>query len=41
MSNENRDTVLAAIIIGVCLLAGFSIGGYFIGKGGISFKSGT
>jgi hypothetical protein len=41
MSNQNRDTVLAAIIIGVCLLVGFSIGGYFIGKGGIRFKSDT
>ena len=41
MSNENRNNVLAAIIIGVCLLGGFSIGGYFIGKGGARFKSET
>ena len=41
MSNENRNNVLAAIIIGLCLLVGFSIGGYFIGKGGIRFKSDT
>ena len=41
MSNENRNNVLAAIIIGVCLLVGFSIGGYFIGKGGARFKSET
>lgn len=41
MSNENRNNVLAAIIIGVCLLVGLSIGGYFIGKGGARFKSET
>ena len=32
-SGENRSTVLAAVILGVCLLVGLSAGGYFIGKG--------
>jgi hypothetical protein len=33
-SGENRSSILAAIIVGVCLFLGFSVGGYFIGKGG-------
>jgi len=40
-TNENQTTVLAASIIGVCLVVGISIGGYFIGKGGSRFKSDT
>ena len=39
--NDNRNTLFAAIIIGVCFLIGFSIGGYFVGKGGARFKSDT
>ncbi len=39
--DDNRNNVLAATIIGVCLLVGFSIGGYFIGKGGARFKADT
>jgi hypothetical protein len=41
MSGENRNVILAAIIVGVCLLVGFSVGGYFIGKGGTRFRSET
>lgn len=41
VSNENRNTLTAAIVIGICLLVGFSAGGYFIGKGGTRFKSET
>ena len=39
ISNENRTVVLAAIIVGVCLLVGLAAGGYFIGKGSTRFKS--
>jgi hypothetical protein len=39
ISNENRTMVLAAIIVGVCLLVGLVAGGYFIGKGSTRFKS--
>ena len=39
ISNENRTMVLAAIIVGVCLLVGLAAGGYFIGKGSTRFKS--
>ena len=41
ISNENRTVVLAAIIVGACLLVGLALGGYFIGKGGARFKSDT
>ncbi|NMC92679.1 MAG: SIMPL domain-containing protein [Smithella sp.] len=42
MSNhESRSMVLAAVIAGVCLLAGLLLGGYFIGKGVARFKSDT
>jgi hypothetical protein len=30
---ENRPTVLAAVIVGLCLLAGLTAAGYFIGRG--------
>ena len=40
-SNENRHLVSAVIIIGVCLFFGFSVGGYFIGKGVERFRSDT
>jgi len=39
LSNENRPMISVAIIIGVCLLVGLAIGGYFIGKGTTRFKS--
>lgn len=38
---ENRGLVLAAGIIGICILAGLAVGGYFIGKGSARFKSET
>src|SRR5262249_13675232 len=37
--NENRPTVLAAIIVGLCLLVGLTAAGYFIGRGTARFKS--
>ncbi|MGD9975705.1 MAG: SIMPL domain-containing protein [Desulfatirhabdiaceae bacterium] len=40
-SGENRNIIPAAIIVGVCLFLGFSVGGYFIGKGGTRFRSDT
>jgi hypothetical protein len=33
--------VLAAVIVGISLLAGLALGGYFVGKGGARFKSET
>jgi uncharacterized protein len=38
-SEENRFMVLAALIVGACLLVGLAAGGYFIGKGGARFKA--
>jgi hypothetical protein len=38
-ANENRTMILAAIIVGVSLIAGITLGGYFIGKGGARFRS--
>jgi hypothetical protein len=38
-SYENRHMFLPLIILGVCLLIGLAIGGYFIGKGAARFKS--
>jgi hypothetical protein len=38
-SEENRTVVLVAVIVGVSLLVGLALGGYFIGKGGARFKS--
>ena len=38
-SNENRNLVLAAIILGISLIAGLTLGGYFVGKGVTRFKS--
>jgi hypothetical protein len=40
-SDENRTVVLAAVIVGVSLLVGLALGGYFVGKGGVRFKSDT
>jgi hypothetical protein len=36
---ENRNMVLAAVIVGVSLLGGLAIGGYFVGEGSARFKS--
>lgn len=38
---EKQPTIAAAIILGVCLLVGLGVGGYFIGKGAARFKSDT
>ena len=40
-THENHSMVPAAVIVGVCLLAGLILGGYFIGKGVTRFKSDT
>jgi len=39
--DEDRRAILSAIILGVCLLIGLAVGGYFIGKGAARFKSDT
>jgi hypothetical protein len=41
LSYENRTVVVAAIIVGICLLIGLASGGYFIGQGGSRFKPAT
>jgi hypothetical protein len=41
ISSENRASILPAIILGICLLTGLAVGGYFIGKGTARFKSDT
>ena len=35
----NMTVIAAALIVGLCILSGFSAAGYFIGKGGTRFKS--
>lgn len=40
-SGEKSCTILAAGIVGICILVGLTAGGYFIGKGCERFKSGT
>ncbi len=37
--NENGNITVAAIIVGLCLLIGLALGGYFIGTGAARFKS--
>jgi len=39
--DENRIIIAGAIIVGVCLLIGLALGGYFIGTGVARFKSDT
>jgi len=39
ISNENRTVILAAIIVGISMFVGITLGGYFVGRGGASFKS--
>jgi hypothetical protein len=36
---ENRSETLVAVIVGVSLIAGLTLGGYFVGKGCARFKS--
>ena len=38
-SSENRSAVVPAVIVGLCLVAGLAIGGYFVGKGAMRFRS--
>ena len=39
--DENRTAIVAAIIVGLCLVIGLSLGGRFIGQGTARFKSDT
>src|SRR5262245_10850162 len=36
---ENKSSILAGIIVGLCLLAGLTTAGYFIGRGTARFKA--
>jgi uncharacterized protein len=36
---ENRSAVVPAVIVGLCLVVGLAIGGYFVGKGATRFRS--
>ena len=38
-SSENRSAVLPAVIVGLCLVVGLALGGYFVGKGATRFRS--
>ncbi|HEX2965139.1 MAG TPA: SIMPL domain-containing protein [Syntrophorhabdaceae bacterium] len=38
---EEKNGTGAAVIVGICILLGVSIGGYFVGKGGARFRSET
>jgi hypothetical protein len=38
---DNRPVVAAALIVGICVLLGLALGGYFVGKGSARFKSDT
>ena len=40
-SDGNRTVILAAVIVGVSLLVGLALGGYFAGKASTRFKSDT
>jgi uncharacterized protein len=36
---NGRSLVLPAVIVGICLVVGLSIGGYFVGRGATRFRS--
>jgi hypothetical protein len=36
---DGRSAVAPAVIVGLCLLLGLSIGGYLVGKGAMRFRS--
>jgi hypothetical protein len=36
---DGRSAVAPAVIVGLCLLLGLSIGGYVVGKGAMRFRS--
>jgi hypothetical protein len=38
-SGDNRSAVLPAVIVGLCLVLGLALGGYFVGKGAARFRS--
>ena len=38
-SGGNRSAVLPAVIVGLCLVVGLELGGYFVGKGAMRFRS--
>lgn len=38
-SMDNRSAVLPAVIVGICLLLGLALAGYFVGKGATRFRS--
>jgi uncharacterized protein len=38
-SSEDRSAVLPAVIVGLCLVVGLAVGGYFVGKGAMRFRS--
>ena len=38
---DGRSGVLGALIVGLCLLVGLSVAGYFVGRGGTRFRSDT
>ena len=37
-SSEDRSAVLPAVIVGLCLVVGLALGGYFVGKGAARFR---
>ena len=39
MIGENRQSTVASIVLGICLLIGLATAGYFVGKGAARFKS--
>ena len=38
-NGDGRSGVLGAVIVGLCLLIGLTAAGYFVGRGGLRFKS--
>jgi hypothetical protein len=41
VDGEERSGVLGAVIVGLCLLVGLSVAGYFVGRGATRFRSDT
>lgn len=38
-SSGNRSAAVPAVIVGLCLVVGLALGGYFVGKGAMRFRS--
>ena len=38
-SSDSRSAVVPAVIVGLCLVVGLALGGYFVGKGAMRFRS--